>query len=118
VGITELFGSSGDEVGFLPVDSLLPRLEENYPGTYVAGTIPAGTYGLPSDVNTVAVNNLVVVDAEMPEKLAYDLTALIFEHRDELAAAHPEWATVEPLRAAQTGVVSLHPGADRYYRER
>jgi TRAP transporter TAXI family solute receptor len=118
VGITELLGAEGGKVRFLPVDTLLPRLEENYPGTYVAGTIPASTYGLPGEVPTVAVNNLVVVDAQMPERLAHDLTALIFEHQEELAAAHPEWATVDPLRAAQTGVVSLHPGADRYYRER
>jgi len=117
VGITELFGASRRQVRFLPLDALLPRLEEAYPDTYVAGRIPAGTYGLPADVPTVAVSNLIVVDADMPEGLAYDLTALIFEHQRELAAAHPEWATVEPARASQTGIVALHPGADRWYRE-
>jgi TRAP transporter TAXI family solute receptor len=118
VGITELLGAARGKVSFLAVDSLLPRLEANYPGTYVSATIPGDTYGLPQAVPTVAVNNLIVVDQAMPEDLAYDLTALIFDHQRELAAAHPEWGTVEPVAAAQTGVVPLHPGAESYYRER
>jgi TRAP transporter TAXI family solute receptor len=118
VGITDLLGEAGDRVRFLSVASLLPRLEADYPGTYGAATIPATAYGLPGDVPTVAVNNLVVVGAEMPERLAYDLTALIFDHRAELATAHPEWASVDPVLAARTGVVPLHPGAARYYRQR
>jgi TRAP transporter TAXI family solute receptor len=118
VGITELLGEASSRVRFVPVDSLLPRLEESYPGTYLPATIPTGTYGLAADVPTVAVNNLIVVDERMPEGLAHDLTALIFKHQRELAAAHPEWGNVEPISAAQTGVVPLHPGAERYYRGR
>ena len=40
VGITELLGSARGAVRFLPVDSLLSRLEEDYPGTYVGGHDP------------------------------------------------------------------------------
>ncbi|HYN95678.1 MAG TPA: TAXI family TRAP transporter solute-binding subunit [Pilimelia sp.] len=116
VGVTELFGEAPKgSVRFLPVDGLLPALEREYPGTYVKGTIPAAAYKLPADVPTVAVSNLIVVDQDMPDQLAYDLTALIFRHRAELAAAHPEWGTVEPDTAAQTTPVPLHDGAQRYY---
>jgi TRAP transporter TAXI family solute receptor len=117
VGITGLMGSAIGKVKFLGVDPLFAEMERAYPGTYVQASIPADTYQLPGDVPTIAVNNLIVVDESMPEQLAYDLTALIFEHQQELAAAHPEWANAQPGTASQTGAVPLHPGALRYYQQ-
>jgi len=115
VGITELMGSARGKVKFLAVEPLFAEMERVYPGTYVQATIPTEAYGLAADVQTIAVNNLIVVDESMPEQLAYDLTALIFEHQKELAAAHPEWDNVRRDTAADTGAVPLHPGARRYY---
>ncbi|GAA4697771.1 C4-dicarboxylate ABC transporter substrate-binding protein [Phytohabitans rumicis] len=115
VGITELVGS-GARVSFLPLDGLLPELDRLFPATYAAGSIPASAYGLPGDIPTVSVGNLVVVDAAMPESLAHDLTALIFEHREELVAGHPEWGSMLRDNAGRTGVVPLHPGAQRFYQ--
>lgn len=116
VGITELVGS-GAQVRFLPLDGLLPEVDRLFPATYTAGSIPAAAYGLPGDVPTVMVSNLVVVDEAMPEDLAHDLTALIFAHQQELAAGHPEWGRVQRDMAGRTGVVALHPGAQRFYRD-
>ncbi|MFC0533804.1 TAXI family TRAP transporter solute-binding subunit [Phytohabitans kaempferiae] len=114
VGITELMGAEA-EMRFLPLDGLLPELERLYPATYGTGKIPAATYTLPGDIPTVTVGNLVVVDAGMPERLAHDLTALIFKYRQELIDGHPEWGAVDRESAGHTGVVPLHPGAQRFY---
>lgn len=117
VGITELMGNPRAKVVFLPLDGLQAELDRMYPATYGTGQIPASTYGLPGDIPTVTVGNLVVVEADMPEPLAHDLTALIFKHQEELIAAHPEWGSAHRTTAGRTGVVPLHPGAHRFYQE-
>lgn len=115
VGITELMSKGGHKVAFLPVGDLLPALEQRYPQTYVSATIPTGTYGLPADVPTIAVVNLLVVPASIPDDLAYQLTRLIFDYQHELEAVHPEWRNVDRQSAALTNPVPLHPGAARFY---
>ncbi|BCB83934.1 C4-dicarboxylate ABC transporter substrate-binding protein [Phytohabitans suffuscus] len=117
VGITELMSTSKAEMRFLPLDGLQAELDRLYPATYGTGRIPASTYGLPGDIPTVTVGNLVVVGADMPEGLAHDLTALIFRYRKELVNGHPEWGSVDRESAGRTGVVQLHPGAQRFYQE-
>jgi TRAP transporter TAXI family solute receptor len=116
VGITELMGAKAKML-FLPLDSLVPELDRMYPATYGTGKIPAATYGLPGDISTVTVGNLVVVDAGMPEPLVHDLTALMFTYRQELIKGHPEWGSTDRASAGRTGVVPLHPGAERFYRQ-
>jgi len=116
VGITELMGAKA-KMRFLPLDGLVPELDRLYPQTYGTGRIPASTYGLPGDIPTVTVGNLVVVEADMPEQLAHDLTALIFDYRQELVDGHPEWGSADRQTAVRSGVVPLHPGAQRFYRE-
>jgi uncharacterized protein len=116
-GVTELLTVARNTVRFLPLTAVLPKLERSYPGTYSAATIPRAVYGLATDVPTVAVSNLIVVGADLPEALAYGLTRLIFTHQRELAETHPEWGNVKRDAAPQTGAVALHPGAQRYFRD-
>jgi TRAP transporter TAXI family solute receptor len=116
VGITELMGAAKAKMRFLPLDVLQSELDRLYPATYGTGEIPASTYGLPGDISTVTVGNLVVVDADMPEPLAHDLTALMFKYRQELVNGHPEWGSADRQTASGTGVVPLHPGAQRFYQ--
>jgi TRAP-type uncharacterized transport system substrate-binding protein len=53
----------------------------------------------------------------MPEPLAFDITRLLFENKDELVAIHPEAKNLT-LQTATTGSPApFHPGAVRYYRE-
>jgi hypothetical protein len=54
----------------------------------------------------------------MPDTLAYDITRTIFEHQRELAAIHPEARNLSIETAAKGSPAPLHPGAERYYRER
>jgi TRAP transporter TAXI family solute receptor len=116
VGITELMGAKA-KMRFLPLDGLVPELDRMYPATYGTGKIPASTYGLPGDIPTVTVGNIMVVDADMPDELAHELTALIFKYRQELVGGHPEWGSADRQSAVRTGVVPLHPGAQRFYQQ-
>lgn len=85
---------------------------------YAAATIPAGTYdGQAEDVPTAAVGNFLVTHADVPEETVYQMTKLLFENLDTLAAAHAAAQAIDPEKALEGMPVPLHPGAERYYRE-
>lgn len=86
---------------------------------YVAATIPAGTYqGQDADVPTVAVVNFLVTHSDVSEETAYQMTKQLFENLPAMEAAHKAAAQIK-LENALTGMpVPLHPGAERYYKEK
>jgi uncharacterized protein len=86
---------------------------------YIAATIPAGTYnGQDADVSTVAVVNFLVTHSDVSDELAYQMTKQLFENLPELEAAHKA-ATQIKLENALNGMpLPLHPGAERYYKEK
>jgi uncharacterized protein len=82
---------------------------------YSSATIGRGAYGQPADVPTIAVGSMVTVRPELPDDLAYQLTRLLFDYQNELAAAHPEGHNHTREAAPHTEPVPLRPGARRYY---
>lgn len=85
---------------------------------YQPAAIPAGTYmGQEQDVPTVAIRNLLVTHSGVPEEVVYLMTKSMFEHLDELAAAHSAARGIEREKATDGLPIPLHPGAERYYRE-
>jgi TRAP transporter TAXI family solute receptor len=86
---------------------------------YVAATIPAGTYpGQTADVPTAAVVNFLVTHEGVPEETVYQMTKQLFENLDQMVAAH-QAARAITLAGATAGMpVPLHPGAERYYKEK
>jgi TRAP transporter TAXI family solute receptor len=81
--------------------------------------IPANTYkGQTTDVPSVAVANIVVTNEKMSTDLVYQMTKLLFENLDTLAAAHAAAKEIK-LANALTGMpIPLHPGAEKYYKEK
>lgn len=86
---------------------------------YVAVTIPSGTYtGQAADVSTAAVGNFLITHDGVPEETVYQMTKLMFENLPQLSAAHAAARAIK-LEAATAGMpIPLHPGAERYYREK
>ena len=116
-GITDLVTSAGKDVTMLPLDAELPKMVEQFGEAYTEGSIPAATYGLPDDVASIAVPNLLVVSDAMPDDTAFEVTKAIFENLDDLVAVHPEAKNIKADSATDTGEVELHPGAKRYFDE-
>jgi TRAP transporter TAXI family solute receptor len=86
---------------------------------YLSVTIPKGTYeGQNEDVATAAVGNFLVTRADVSDETAYQMTKLLFDHLDQLAAAHAAAKAIDPAKALDGMPVPLHPGAERYYREK
>ncbi|WP_030438024.1 TAXI family TRAP transporter solute-binding subunit [Actinoplanes subtropicus] len=90
-------------------------LRKTYSDVYVVRDVPLSAYQMPA-VATVAVPNLLVVRSSMDDDLAFDLTRLLLERREVLAAAHPAAERLDIRSAIATLPVPLHPGAARYYR--
>ncbi len=86
---------------------------------YVQVVIPANTYkGQTADVPSVAVANILVTNEKVSTELVYQMTKLLFENLDQLAAAHAAAKDIK-LSTALNGIsIPLHPGAEKYYREK
>ena len=86
---------------------------------YTRSVIPAGTYtGIDVDVSTVSLMAIWAVDADQPTDLIYEITKALWEHRDELEKVHDKCKDITFNTALDGLGVPLHPGAEKYYRER
>jgi uncharacterized protein len=82
---------------------------------YAADTIAAGTYGLESEVTTVAVLAMLAVSDSLSEDEVYEMTKAIYENTDKITHAKGKLITKE---SALDGIgIDLHPGAEKYFKE-
>jgi hypothetical protein len=86
---------------------------------YLSATIPAGTYqGQDADVATAAVPNFLVTRADLSDDLVYAMTKAVYDNLDALVAAHAAAKGISLDKAAADLPIPLHPGAERYFREK
>jgi TRAP transporter TAXI family solute receptor len=99
-------------------DDAVQKLTQKHPFLSSA-KVPAGTYkNQASDVNTVAVNAVLIVNSEIKDDVVYNLTKVLFENQQDLAAAHAKGKELN-LQSAVKGVsIPFHPGAVKYYKEK
>ncbi|HEV3364160.1 MAG TPA: TAXI family TRAP transporter solute-binding subunit [Acidimicrobiia bacterium] len=118
-GIRDLLTSLKSKVQFVALDDLTAPLQRDHGPIYVDAEIPADKgNGQPRPTSTIAVPNLLVVNAGMGEQLAYDLTRVLFEQKDDLGDnVHPAAKRIPAPMEQRTDPVPLHPGAERYFRE-
>lgn len=86
---------------------------------YLAVTIPAGTYqGQDADVETAAVGNFLITHEGVSDETAYQMTKQLFENLPDMVAAHNAAKAIDIKKALDGMPVPLHPGAERYYKEK
>jgi uncharacterized protein len=100
------------DVKFVDVTNLLDDLKKVNP-VYEKGVMPADTYGLPKDVPSIVVPNLLLVRTDFPNNNACAITKLIFDEKDELVKVHKAASALDREKASDTAPVKLHPGAAR-----
>ncbi len=84
------------------------------------GRIPANTYPGQPEVPTLMVGAQLAVRADLPEDLVAGLLEAMWSRRGTLMlqTGHPRGADIR-FEAALTGrTIPLHPGAERFYRQR
>ena len=80
--------------------------------------LPAGTYeGVNEVVTTIGTPNVLVVNADMDEQLAYDITRMMYDHVQELRDVHPSANNLTVEFSLGATPIPMHPGALRYYEE-
>ena len=85
---------------------------------YTSYEIPAGTYpGQDEAVQTVAVQATIIISASMDDDMAYELTAAIFDHTEDIANENAKGEELSLENATAGITVPFHEGAARYYKE-
>jgi TRAP transporter TAXI family solute receptor len=107
------------KVVMVPIDAVPAEvLRKQYP-FYTIEKIPANTYrGQEREILTPAVMAMMVARKDLPEDLVYRFTKAIFDNLPQFHSSHAA-AKGLTLQTAQNGMpVPLHPGAERFYREK
>jgi TRAP-type uncharacterized transport system substrate-binding protein len=72
-----------------------------------------------ADTHNITVWNTRAVNESMPEDLAYKLTKITFETRDDLAKVHKEALNIKPeLQSVKRSGIPFHAGALKYFNEK
>ena len=82
---------------------------------YSKAVISADTYGLPGDVNTVAVGALVLARNDVADADVYNFVSSIFDNLEEVTAAHAKGAELSVEFASSVEGIPYHPGAVQYF---
>ena len=99
-------------------ENVQKSLLSKYP-YYIPVTITKQVYGLPYDVKVVGTPNIVIVSSKLPYDLVYRMTKAFFEPAglEMIRNSHPS-ARPLTLEKAAVAAVPLHPGAEKFYREK
>ena len=108
-----------NEIRILPIGAdVLGKMTEKYP--FLAGVkIPANSYkGQTEEVQTAAVNAVLIVGNQLKDDMVYNLTKALFENQAELASAHAKGKELNSQYAVKGVSIPFHPGAVKYYKEK
>ena len=67
---------------------------------------------------TLAITNILVTRSDLSDDEAYQMTKQLFENLDDMVAAHNAATAIKLENAAKGLPIPLHPGAERYYKEK
>lgn len=106
-------------IAFLDLDpGIIAKLEQ---AGLSAAVLPANAFkGQTQPEHTVAATTMAIVNAALPDQMAYELTKAVVSHADKLGKQNKGLAGFDPAQAwrpSNTGGVPLHPGAEKYFRE-
>ena len=82
--------------------------------------MPAFFKGQPGPTKAVDLGTSIIAHKSLPDDVAYLVTKTVVENKAELLKAHQAFGDFVPEDAwkPENNGIPLHPGAERYYRER
>src|SRR6266545_1566365 len=117
--VTDLGATPNVKIKLIDHADLVDKMNAKYNNLYTTGVIPAKTYpGQDKDNPIAVVQNILVANAKMTDKVAYDIVKTFIEKRDELAAVHAEAKNIAlENQSKKNSPIPWHPGALKYYAE-
>jgi len=87
---------------------------------YAAATIPGGMYpGNPDDVPSWGPKATFVTSAQTPDEVVYAVVSAVFDNFGDFKKLHPAFGRLKEAEMIKDGLSApLHPGAEKYYKER
>jgi uncharacterized protein len=114
--VTDL--ATTDDIRLLETAQYRDALQSEYGDAYQETEVEEGGYEGVAGVPTIGVPNVLMVNADMDEELAYQITKALYEGKDRLATIVPAAEGLDPAKGREViAPVELHPGAERFYAE-
>jgi uncharacterized protein len=117
--VTDLANTPGIKIKLIDHADLVPAMNKKYGDLYVKDVIPKEIYrGMDADNHQATVMNLLVANANMDNKTAYDIVKAVFDHHDELIRVHKEAENIKlESQKKDASPIPWHPGAVKYFAE-
>lgn len=110
--------ASTGEMVMIPIAEYAEALASEYGAYYVAQDVPADTYqGQTEAVPVIASPNILIARTDMDEQLQQDITAAIFDNKEDLVQVHPAAGELDAATAGQVPFIETCPGAQAYYEQ-
>lgn len=107
------------KVRILPITGMDALIEKQ--PFYTKARIPMQHYtGMVNEeefVETIGVTTLLLTSTAVEEETVRLLTKALFENLELFRKQHAALAGLDPAFMVETGIIPLHPGAERYYKE-
>jgi hypothetical protein len=118
--ISDLAATPNTTIKFLDVDQFGEKMNAKYGPLYAAATIPKETYkGMAADARNLTVWNILAVNENMPEDLAYSLAKLVLEKSADLGQVHAEGKNIKlELQSVKRSGIPFHKGALKYLEQK
>ncbi|MEW6670420.1 MAG: TAXI family TRAP transporter solute-binding subunit [Thermodesulfobacteriota bacterium] len=117
--ITDLGATPGVKLKLINHGDAIPKMREKYGPLYVKGTIAPNSYpGQDQKIEIAVVWNLLICNAGMKEKVAYDIVKTLFEKKADLIAVHKMAENLEYEHQVDGSPIPFHPGALKYFKEK
>jgi hypothetical protein len=86
---------------------------------WASANLPAGAYDATDiPVPTIAMGTSLGFHASVSDDVVYSITSAICEKASAVHEIHPAAVDFDPQKAHRDGGTLLHPGAERYFREK
>jgi TRAP transporter TAXI family solute receptor len=114
--VTDL--ATTDDIRLLALDGYLEDMRSEFGEAYEEADVEEGEYtGVPA-TTTIGVPNLLMVNEDMSDDLAFEITQKLYDGKDRLATVVPAAESLDPAEGQKVVTpIELHPGAQRFYDE-
>lgn len=110
--------TTGVDISLLPIAGDDAKKVMDKYKFFVPVKVPTGAYkGVTADIQTIAVQSLLIVREDMDPDLVYWLTKTLIEKQPELAQGHAKGKELSKESAIKGMTIPFHPGAEKYYKE-
>ncbi|HYD07548.1 MAG TPA: TAXI family TRAP transporter solute-binding subunit [Reyranella sp.] len=118
--ITDLAATQGIKIKLVANADMVPALNKKYGPVFAASEIKPKAYpNQDAAVPVIAIWNILVVPASMPDAQAYSIIKTLWESQPELVATHKAAQDMLPEnQKAANSSVPFHPGALKYFAEK